>query len=157
MSVYADSISFNRAVASTSRSGLSFTWRMNLPVPSNTHSGSASSAPQAVASRYCRGVDFNKHFIIFWRRFFHLSELKNLRRSILGADNCFHRGTSRSEVGRFCCKSANQETWQPLAAPNRWSSLRSDHRLLSGNPPDCCRVRYPLFRDRLYRRIVSSL
>src|SRR5262245_53267326 len=35
-----------RGVASMSRSGLSFTWRMNLPVPSNRPSGSASSAPR---------------------------------------------------------------------------------------------------------------
>jgi len=46
ISVYAVSISFIRAVASTSRSGLSFTWRMNLPVPSNRRSGSAISAPR---------------------------------------------------------------------------------------------------------------
>src|SRR5262245_2065480 len=46
MSAYAVSMSFMRAVASTSHSGLSFTWRMNLPVPSNRPSGSASSAPR---------------------------------------------------------------------------------------------------------------
>jgi len=46
ISVYAVSISFIRALASTSPWGLSFTWRMNLPVPSNRPSGSAISAPR---------------------------------------------------------------------------------------------------------------
>ena len=46
MSVYAVSISFIKALASMSSSGLSFTCRMNLPVPSSKPSGSAISAPQ---------------------------------------------------------------------------------------------------------------
>src|SRR5260221_761547 len=46
MSVYAVSISFLSAVALTLDPGLSFTWRMNLPAPSNRPSGSAISAPR---------------------------------------------------------------------------------------------------------------
>jgi hypothetical protein len=37
ISVYAVSISFVNAAESTSRSSLSFTWRMNLPVPFILH------------------------------------------------------------------------------------------------------------------------
>ena len=41
-----DPLACSSRVSSTSRSGLSFTWRMNLPVPSNRPPGSAISAPR---------------------------------------------------------------------------------------------------------------
>ena len=42
--MYAASTSLNSAVASTSLSGFSFTWRMYLPVPSSKPAGSGSAA-----------------------------------------------------------------------------------------------------------------
>ena len=45
ISEYAVSISLLRAAASVAVPGLSFTWRMNLPVPCNKRAGSSSAAP----------------------------------------------------------------------------------------------------------------
>ena len=46
MSPYAVSINAKSAAPSTSFPGLSFTWRMNLPLPSRRPCGSVSSAPR---------------------------------------------------------------------------------------------------------------
>lgn len=45
ISEYAASISLFSAAAFVAVSGLSFTWRMNLPLPCNKRAGSGSAAP----------------------------------------------------------------------------------------------------------------
>ena len=70
MSVYAVSMSLLRALASTAPSGLTFTCRIYLPLPSNRPAGSAQLAPtiKSDVDGRLEGVDVGEGGITYVRR-----------------------------------------------------------------------------------------